>query len=86
MRRIIFDDKAVGWVKEDVLNRLYIEHNITHLEAKCCYRGYLYLNEVYEILGIAWNPDDENVCFKYPIRGRIWFESIGDDRYEIFIK
>ena len=86
MRRIIFDDKAVGWGLEDALNRLYIKDRIAHLENMCCWRGYLYLNEVYETLGISWNPDDENVCFKYPIRDRIWFEPIGNLRYEIFIK
>ena len=86
MRRIIFDEKAIGWGSEDALNRLLIKHHITYLEEKCCCRGYLYLNEIYEALGIAWNPDDENVCFKYPIRNRIRFESIGDSRYEIFIE
>lgn len=26
--------------------------------------GYVYLNDIYEHLGIKWNPDNENLCFK----------------------
>jgi hypothetical protein len=26
-------------------------------------RGYIYLNQIYEILGIAWDPKQDNHCY-----------------------
>lgn len=28
------------------------------------HRGYLYLNQVYETLGVEWNPDDNNIYWR----------------------
>lgn len=86
MRRIIFNDNAIGWSYMDGCNEAYLKYNIDYLRNKYNARGYLYLNEIYESLGIAWNPDDENVCFKKPWSFSIWFEPIEGRQYEIFVK
>lgn len=28
-------------------------------------RGYIYMDRIYDILGLAWNPKETNECFKY---------------------
>lgn len=27
-------------------------------------RGYIYLNQIYEMLGVEWDPECENICVK----------------------
>ena len=64
MKTIIFDQNSVGWCKYDNRNRRFLECQFSYLKELLALRGYLYLSQVYETLGAAWNPDDENVCYR----------------------
>jgi hypothetical protein len=35
------------------------------------YRGYIYLNQIYELIGHPWNPNDENPCIKFKVADKI---------------
>lgn len=64
MKTIIFDQKSLCCSKDDERSRTFIELQKGYLKEKLRFRGYIYLNEVYESLGVEWNPDDENVCYR----------------------
>ena len=63
------------------------DDNSLYLKAQCQYfqelfmsRGYLYLNYIYESLGVKWNPDWENRCYRIengPLRTKI-YDGLGD--------
>lgn len=39
--------------------------NVKSLIRQMIYRdGYIYLNKIYELLHIKWNPDNENIIFR----------------------
>ena len=61
---IIFDEKSYKWDKDPDFNRVCLKQGFRHLGDICRTYGYLYLNRVYEHLGLDWNPDDENICFR----------------------
>lgn len=66
MKTIIFDEKSSRQSKgsDPSFNRMFVETQAEYMKDKCSYRGYVYLNEVCEAFGVAWNPDDENVCYR----------------------
>lgn len=85
MENIRFDDTCMAWTKRDLVNRTYLEHNINYLKEKLAHRGYLYLNEVYDAIGRAWNPDKENVCYRETSEFIVEVEPAGDLCYQIKI-
>lgn len=36
-------------------------------------RGYIYLNQIFELLGLKWNPEDANPCIKDDGVMRLYF-------------
>lgn len=64
MRTIIFDQDCAYWSMKPEFNRAYLEHQKHYLEDKLKMYGYLYLNDVYESLGIVWDPRDNNICYR----------------------
>ena len=80
MDTIIFDVNCVNWSPNGEYNRFYLNTQCQHFQELCKYRGYLYLNYIYETLGAKWNPDWENVCYRIengPLRMKIE-EGYGD--------
>lgn len=63
---ITFDKKSRYWSEVPEVNSYYLMAQDTYLTDLFKNRGYIYLNEVYEILGVVWNPRKNNVCW---IRG-----------------
>ena len=52
-----FSDKTVWY------NKMFLCHARCAFYDLCRSKGYVYLNDIYEYLGVEWNPDDENLCF-----------------------
>lgn len=53
------DKPSNDFVRYEIVDKLrFIKQRYIH-------RGYVYLNEVYEYLGMNWNPYDENAVFIY---------------------
>lgn len=76
MKTIIFDETSPAFITDEnyeTMNYEFLETQANYLKDKCGYRGYLYLNTVYEAFGVAWNPAEENVCY-LEIEGGINFE------------
>lgn len=45
----------------------------------------IYLNKIYESLGIAWNPDNENVCYRKDDVITFGYIETAEDEYLISI-
>lgn len=48
-----YDDSCPGWTKDEWFNRSFITHQERYLNDVLRVRGHLYLNEVYDCLGMA---------------------------------
>ena len=86
MKTIIFDETCVGWSEIHEYNVAYLRFQIDYIEELLVHRRYLYINTIYEIFGVRWNPNDKNICYLAefgPIG--IKFESAGDGKYLITI-
>lgn len=83
---IVFDERSWKWFVDTDCTRAALESEFCYLESIYDYRGYLYLNKVYETLGLDWNPDNENLCFRME-NGPIEFdyELMEDNTYKITI-
>ena len=61
---VIFDRRSYKLDKDPDFNRVFLKQSFRHWEDLVKLQGYLYLNRVYEYLGMNWNPDNENLCFR----------------------
>ena len=52
-------------------NRLFIYHVFECFNDLIEVRGYLYLNAIYEMFGVAWDTDRENLYFRERIRFKV---------------
>jgi hypothetical protein len=63
---IIFDkDHSAYATKNREFNVAYIWQVQNHMNERLRYKGYVYLNTIYEDLGIEWCPLWENTCYIY---------------------
>lgn len=64
MKTVTFDANCANWTPNGEYNRFYLNTQCQHFQELCKYRGYLYLNYIYETLGAKWDPDWKNVCYR----------------------
>lgn len=64
MVEIHFNSDSVAWSKDMTKNSFFALRQLEYLREKLLHNGYLYLNNVYEAFGVAWSPDNENVCYR----------------------
>lgn len=76
MKTIIFDENSYKWSRNLDANSGLLDQLLTWLGHSLNAYGYLYLNQIYETLGVAWNPDNENICYRKE-NGPIKFQKIG---------
>lgn len=57
-------------------NELFVQSTLRYLEDLYKAEGYVYLNEIYEKLGVKWNPNNNNVCWTKEQDGQIKFSYI----------
>lgn len=81
LKQITFDEKAYYWTKNRETNIEFLRITERYLNESIRQGGYIYLNRIYENLGVAWNPDDENPCIRNDGVDRIYFI-----QFEIFDK
>ena len=83
---INFNKECAAWTKNGACNKAFVECNINYVYEKLKHEGYVYLNDMYEIFGALWNPDEYNYCFK---RGgqepRFSYQCINDVDFKICI-
>ena len=64
MKHFCFDQSSSNWTDNYERNRHFLWAEFDFFREIIRQRGYLYLNQIYEYLGVKWNPDEENVCYK----------------------
>ena len=57
MKTIAFDVNCAEWSPYGEYNRSYLKTQCQYFQDIFMTRGYLYLNYIYERLGVKWNPD-----------------------------
>lgn len=62
LKTITFDETAVHWTNNRDFNMMFLRIVERYLNEHVRNVGYVYLNEICEKLGVAWNPKDENPC------------------------
>ena len=86
MNTIKFDRKSSSWTHNIESNKFFLHYNIMYLKDLLMARGYLYLNTIYEVFGVEWNPDDENVCYRAENRNfNIIWDELGGNSFLIRI-
>lgn len=80
MKTIYFDSTSSEYRKDWESNRFFLWGQMHYFKDMVKYRGYLYLNQIYENLGMTWNPNEENVCYRNPNTFSIDFGTDGDGR------
>lgn len=65
--KIKFDRNSPYWSGMTNADSQFLMIQGTYLMEQFKHRGYIYLNQVYDALGVGWDPRKENVCW---IKGR----------------
>ena len=68
--RIKFDSKNYNWTGDQVYDRMFLKTVEQRINDAIKVRGYIYLNQIYELLGCEWNPDDRNACIRTKVEGK----------------
>ena len=63
MHTIKFDEHSGFWRKDLDTNLYFVKHQCEYLMEKCKAIGYIYLNDIYQSFGVAWNPNWDNTCY-----------------------
>lgn len=66
MYTITFNSKTSPYATHDEkFNHMFVRQHETLLNDLLKVRGYIYMNTIYELLGIRWNPIWDNICLQY---------------------
>lgn len=81
-----YDETCDGWNRDPNWCELFLLMQRDYLNEKLKYRGYVYLNEIFESFGAKWNPDDDNLCYRIECWSiEMDFEKLGDGTYLVKI-
>lgn len=69
VKTINFDKKCVDWSPYGLRNNMFVTNQISYMYYRIRLRGYMYLNEVYDLFGAGWDPHDSNDCLNYGENG-----------------
>lgn len=61
---------------DEMFNRIFVREQEDYLNTVLKARGYVYLNQIYEVLGFAWDPKQENKCYIYEQGDQIDFGTV----------
>ena len=61
----VFDERSQYWdvIEGSEYNLLFVRGTMRYCTDEMRSLGYIYLNDIYEKFGVAWNPNDDNVCY-----------------------
>ncbi len=61
---IVFDNRCAGWTNKADLNEMFLTLQEEYIKSMLKHNGFRYLNQIYEVYGIPWNPRiRENTCY-----------------------
>lgn len=61
---IYFDKNSIYWNNDNKMNEYFLNSQTDYIRDLIKNRGYIYLNRIYEILGIKWESKYENRCIE----------------------
>lgn len=62
---IKFNNECINWSENGMVNNAFVWNQINHMYDHIRCRGYMYLNEIYDLFGAGWDPHDSNDCLIY---------------------
>ncbi len=79
-------EESIYAEKDDERNLMMIRYTELNVNDYFKKRGYMYISTIYELLGVRWNPEWENLCRIYKDGDRINFKvHKGKNGYEVYI-
>lgn len=84
-RTIQFDKDAFMWTNNRDYNIAFLKNLFEYWKDYLTCRDYIYLDKICESLGVNWNPDDENVCYRKEDTLDFGFIEIDENVYLISI-
>lgn len=60
---MIFDEKSPYWGKNFEENKSFLMCQLMRFRNLYIAKGYVYLEYIYNALGIKWDPHNENTCW-----------------------
>ena len=73
LKTVKFNSKNPNWVNDQNHNHMFLFVQERYINDIIRLRGYIYLNQICELLGVKWNPNDENPCIKNDGVNRVRF-------------
>ena len=89
IKPIKFGPRSFYWTDDVDHNKSFIDSNKKYLEAIYDTKGYIYLSEIYDSFGVAWDPEDENICWNNKQFDKMAFvvaHQAGDPNWYIYPK
>lgn len=77
-----FDESCLGWTRNSEMNKLFLIQQQTYCNEKLRSRGYLFLNEVYDALGIPRTARGQILGWVYDIHNPIGDNFVDFGLYE----
>ena len=72
----VFDKCSVNWTKSRECNIYFLHYVQDYINGVIKHRGYMYLNQICEHLGVEWNPDWDNPCIRNDERRIVNFSTV----------
>jgi hypothetical protein len=70
--KILLNEHTCGHIERtDEWMRMFLRAEEQYFNDLLTVRGYVYLNQIYEALEVAWDPKNENPCCIYDLDGVI---------------
>ena len=73
LKSVSFDSKSPYWMDDQAYIYKFLRMAERYVNETIRHRGYMYLNQICEQLGVGWNPEDGNACIKNDNVDRIEF-------------
>lgn len=61
---IYFDKNCAYWSNDNKINECYLNYQTDYIRELVKHRGYVYWNQIFEILGAEWDTRMENHCIE----------------------
>ena len=83
--KVTFDERSSAWCDDMELNRWFLFQQMSYLKDRCTEKGYLYHNEIYEALGVKWDPKGDNPCYLTDSEFEFSIKQTGENQFTITI-
>lgn len=80
-----FDSNSYKYEQNQKYNQMFLSTELRYLRDLYEKQGYLYFETIYQILGIPWDPYNENMCWIYKRDGLLSFSAVKDLKNDSWI-